>query len=219
MPTFQTLRSDLLDQVVATARPVSFEARQRIFYAGEKARAFYSVRSGSVKLFRLAPDGREQIVHIIQPGQNFAEAAVLSLGMYPVTAEAQGGPTELLEFRGDLFMKLLKDRHELATSMISSLCMRVLRLVERVEDLSVSRVDCRFARHLLRLPAQRGTCGAIVQLGSSKKDLAHQLGMTPETLSRVLRRMRDDGVLRVAGRECTLTNEDRLLAIADGDGE
>ena len=88
LPTFQTLRSDLLDQVVATARPVSFEARQRIFYAGEKARAFYSVRSGSVKLFRLAPDGREQIVHIIQPGQNFAEAAVLSLGMYPVTAEA-----------------------------------------------------------------------------------------------------------------------------------
>lgn len=213
---FQSLSEPLLDQVVALARQRTVHENEVIFRAGDRANAFYSVRRGAVKLMRVSPDGRERVVHIINEGQNFAEAAVLMLGSFPVTAVAVAEEVELIEFNGEKFLRLLQTQPVMPTAMISSLSMRVLRLVERIEDLTISNVDCRFARHLLRLPARSSTEGSVVRLTSTKKDLAHQLGMTPETLSRVLRRMKERGVLRVRGRDCLLLDEDRLVAIADG---
>ena len=100
--------------------------------------------------------------------------------------------------------------------MIGSLCMRLVSLVERVEELSLVQAGTRLARWLLRQPA-RGTAEATVELSLPKKELAAHLAMTPETLSRLLRRWEDEGWVRNERTRVVLQDARALLALADGE--
>ena len=107
-----------------------------MFFERDPAVAFYAVVTGAVKLFRLRPDGREQVIHALGPGTTFAEAAVLNLGVYPVHAVATETPTELIIIPGEPVKKLIREDERVATAMIGSLSMRLLELVERTEELA-----------------------------------------------------------------------------------
>ena len=58
-----------------------------LFEEGVEAKGFYIVAAGKVKVFKLSPDGRERILHVVQAGQSFAEAAIFDDGRYPAFAE------------------------------------------------------------------------------------------------------------------------------------
>ncbi len=219
LPLFGALKPDSLARVAKTVRERTLAAGERLFDAGQPCQAFYAVRSGAVKLYRLSPDGREQVLHHMTTGRTFAEAAVLHLGHYPVSAAAVAPGTQVLEFDGTRFLRLFRDDQDLAPAMVGSLCGRLHLLLERVEDFTVTSAAARLARHLLRLPARRSDQGLAVELALSKKELASHLAMTPETLSRLLRRWNDEGLVRSERSRIVLAAPHRLLAVADGDGE
>lgn len=213
---FQALDAELFERVAACAELTTFERGETVFLQGDKARAFYAIRTGAVRVYRATADGREQVVHHLRPGQSFAEPAVLSIGRYPVNAVALESPTELVSV-DTRFVELLKSEPRLSVAIVSSLSMRLLGLVERIEELSIASAPRRLAHYLLKLPAQGTQHHLVVQLPLAKKDLATHLAIAPETLSRLLRRWQDRALVRTKGRTLELLDTRTLLAIADRD--
>jgi CRP/FNR family transcriptional regulator len=219
LPAFRSLPPDLLEQLAACCRRVALGAGETIFLEGEPVRAFFAVRRGAVKVFRLSPDGHEQALHHLRPGQTFAEAAVLSMQRYPASAAAIEPGTEVLEVAAEPFRALFRSDERMAGAMVSSLSMWLLGLVERIDELSVASAGARLARFLLRQPSQRVEATTQVELPMAKKELAAHLAIAPETLSRLLRRWQDAGLVRSEGRTLTVLDERLLTALADHGGE
>ena len=213
MHNFQRLDRESLARVAALAKPLHLTRGQQIFSAGESAVAFYLVCQGGVRLYRLAPDGREQLVLRVGPGDSFGEAAALNLGRYPVSAEATA-KSELLAIEAAAFIGLLEEYPKLAAALVGNLCQRHFALVRRVEELSAASAGARLARLLVSLPAQVAEEGMTIELPEAKKDLAARLAIAPETLSRLLRRWREQGVIQVQGRRLVLRRTEVLEALA-----
>jgi CRP-like cAMP-binding protein len=217
LPHFRLLEAAALGQIAEKASLRRYQAAEAIFFERDPAVAFYAVVAGSVKLYRLRPDGREQVIHALGPGATFAEAAVLNIGVYPVHAVATETPTELIQIPGDPVKKLIREDERVATAMVGSLSMRLLELVERVDELASASAAGRVARYLLKLPSTGPVTKPTVELPVAKKDLAARLAIAPETLSRVLRKWEQTGLVDGAQRTLVLLDPARLLAIADGE--
>jgi CRP-like cAMP-binding protein len=216
LPHFKALPPDLLAQVTALARILRPAPGEILFHEGAPCRHFYAVLSGAVKLYRAQADGREHVVHHLRGGATFAEAAMLSIGRFPVNALVTEPSTSLLEIGGERFLELLRTDARLAPAMIGSLCMRLVSLVERVEELSLVQAGARLARWILRQPAQGGERPAV-ELALAKKDLAAHLAMTPETLSRLLGRWQEQGWVDNERTRVVLRHAAALQAVADGE--
>ena len=219
LPHFRSLPRELLDALAAGARRIELRSAETIFTQGSVPTGFYAVESGSVRVYRISPDGREQVLHHLRAGQSFAEAALLSLGRYPAHAIATEDDTRVIEIGAVTFLRLFREDPRLSAAMVGSLCMWLLSLVERIEELQVASAPSRLARYLLRLPATGARDPLTVELPMAKKELAAHLAIAPETLSRLLRRWQDAGVVESHGRNVVLLDSRVLLAIADREGE
>lgn len=214
-PAFASVPPPTLALLAAGSRVASFAKGEAIMVEGEPVRGFFLVLGGGVRIFRVGPDGKEQLLQRLRPGQSFAEAAVLTMKRYPAGAEATETPTEVLEIGGEAFLRLFEEDRALARAMVASLSTWLVRLVGRVEDLTVMSAGARLARYLLDLPAREEGRRLSVDLPIPKKELAAFLGITPETLSRLLRKWKDRGLLEADGsRTLVLRDADTLLAIA-----
>lgn len=224
-PLFQGLGEPALVRLAAAARVRQLGPGEAVFRQGDEVRWLHGVLAGGVRLVRLLPDGRERVLHRVRAGRTFAEAAVLSMTRYPATAIATAPGTELVEVGARAFTALVEEDRDAAKAMIASLSTWLVHLVCRVEELTTLSADARIARYLLDLPSTASPAstastpasptGAVVRLPLAKKDLAAQLAITPETLSRVFGRWRDAGVVTVRGPEVTVLDAAALVAAAD----
>jgi len=213
-PHYGKLSETLIGDLASLCTPISVKAGERIFNEGEIAGAFYVVVQGRVRVFRIGPDGREQILHNLREGFSFAEAALLELGVYPASAIAEED-VNLLRVDGPGFLRIFRENDRLAAAMVSSVSGWLLRMVERVEELSVVSAGARLAHYLIRIPSSTEGGRMVVDLPMSKKDLAAYLSITPETLSRLLRRWVVRGVIEMDRRHLVVLDDNVLMAIAD----
>jgi CRP-like cAMP-binding protein len=218
LPLFAALDAAAVARIAAGSRRLRLAAGETILREGEPCRGFFAVTTGGAKVFRLAPDGREQVLQRVRAGQTFAEAAVLSMKRYPANAVATETPTELVEIGAESFLALFEGDRRVAKAMVASLSTWLLRLVGRVEELTVLSAGARLARYLLDLPSTTTPDGAVVELPLAKKDLAASLGITPETLSRLLRKWQDLDIVRGDGASIVVLDSDALVAIAEDAG-
>lgn len=215
LPLFRDLAPGYLEEIARGSRVRSWRAAETVFFEGDPVRAFFVVLAGRVRLYRLDPEGRQRVIHNMRVGQTFAEAAVLRMKTYPVNAMALVTPTELIEIGSGPFLKVFRDDASVATTMVASLSQRLLSLVERVDMLSVGGAEARLARHLMGLPAKGTPDQLQVELNSPKKDLAQHLRMAPETLSRILRRWSDRGLITNGRGRIAIRDPAALLALTE----
>lgn len=180
-----------------------------LFTRGERAESLFVVSKGKLKIYCVAPDGREQIVHIINPGEICAEVPMFSGGRYPANAIAIG-KTEVITFSRHDFLIEAKKKPEVLLSMLASISARLRHFVDLVNDLSLRDVATRLARFLLA----SGEDGQVT-LTESKRTLAGQLGTAPETLSRTLQQFQQQGLITVSGKNIRLENKERLLQMLE----
>ena len=219
LPHFRNLPRELVDAIAAGSRMLELRAGETIFTQGSEATGFFAVVEGAARVCRISPDGREQVLHHLRAGQSFAEAALLSFGRFPAHAIATEDGTQVIEIGATTFLRLFREDPRLSAAMVGSLCMWLLSLVERIEELQVASAPSRLARYMLRLPATGAHDPLQVELPMAKKELAAHLAITPETLSRLLRRWQDSGVVETRGRHLALLDSRVLLAIADRGSE
>ncbi len=208
---FRGATHENLELLASILRVRKFPKGEVIFADGDEADGFYIVGQGKVKIYKLSPEGKERILHVIQPGNSFAEAAIFDDGCYPAFAETLVS-TELLFFPKREFFELLHLHTHLAINMIAGLS-RFLRLFTvQIEDLTFRDVPARLSRYLLDINFEEG---GVVVLPITKSQLASNLGTTSETLSRTFRKLADDEIIAVKGKQITLLDFDRLYALAE----
>ncbi len=215
LPHFRGLPEDVLEAVVRIASELDLRSGDDVFREGERCSGFFVVAEGRVKIYRLREDGREQVIHDVGPGRTFAEAALFHRGRFPAYAAATASPTRLVKLDATGFLQLFRSEPRLGTSMVGSLCTWLHSLLEHIETLSIVSAGARLAHHLLRLPARQEGETLVITLPVAKKDLASELSVTPETLSRLLARWKDQGWIEVDASRVTLLQPAAIEALAD----
>jgi len=193
-------------------------AGQVLFRQGESADGFYVILDGKVKVYKLAPDRRQQILHAFGPGQAFAEAAMFAGDFFPAFAETLS-ESRLAFFPRGAFLKELGQNPALAAGLITSLARLCHQLAGLVEQLSLSDVSGRLARYVTDLARRKGVAlekGTQVRLDLAKGELARHLGTAPETLSRALGRLAALDLVVVEGPVLTVRKPAGLEALAGG---
>ncbi|TYO99653.1 Crp/Fnr family transcriptional regulator [Geothermobacter ehrlichii] len=198
-----------LDRLAEISRLRTARRGEVLFADGDEAEGFFIVASGKVKIYKLSPEGKERILHIIHPGWSFAEAAIFGDGRYPAYAEPLA-TSELLFLPRTAFLDLLARHNQLALNMIGGLSRFLRQFVTQIEELTFKDVPARLARYLLDL-----ACSADhVELPISKTQLASNLGTVSETLSRTFRRLSDEGLIRVAGKRIDILDREGLIMLS-----
>jgi CRP/FNR family transcriptional regulator len=184
-----------------------------VFSEGDPGNGFYVVIDGQVKIYKLSPEGKEQILHIIGPGEPFGEVAVFAGRSFPANAEAIEA-CRLLFLPRASFVELIRRNPSLAMNMLAVLSRRLRQFTLQVENLSLKEVPGRLASYLLVLSAEQEDAGSV-KLPISKGQLASLLGTIPETLSRIFARMSDQGLIEVRGKTIELLDRSGLKAVAE----
>lgn len=186
-------------RITETQRVRSLPKRSMLFFEGDEGHAIYVLAGGSIRLFRSDEEGREAVVHLVRPGEVFAEAVLFDTETYPVSAQARED-SQVVEIEKARVLALLSDpefRHEFFSNI-----MRKLRyLAQQVYVLS----SCDVRERLLRFLAARYGKTTRYRVDLSKKDVAEAIATTPETLSRVLARMESEGSIRWERNEIELS--------------
>jgi len=215
IPLFQGLDRKHYDELAMIVTDQVFQKGESIFDEEDEGTGFFVVLSGKVKVFKLSPEGKEQILHIFGPGEPFGEVAVFTGRRFPASAEALE-ETRALFFARKEFMDLIRRDPSLALNMLAVLSQRLRRFSGLIENLSLKEVPGRLAAYLLYL--QEGKKGGDdLLLEISKNQLASLLGTIPETLSRILARMNREGFIDSTGpRQVRILNRKGIEELASG---
>lgn len=214
IPLFEGLSPKQCTALGAIAVRKYYSKGENFFSEGDDAIGFYIVLSGKVKIFKLSPDGKEQIFHILEDHEPFGEAAVFAGKHYPASAQALA-ETPVLFFPTQKFVELISKEPSLALSMLALLSQRLRKLTMLVENLSLKEVPGRLAAYLLYLTERNGPSPTI-ELEVSKNQMAGLLGTIPETLSRILKRMTDEKLIKTDTRTISILNKKGLTELAEG---
>lgn len=175
----------------------AFEPRQRLFSQGDRADAFFLLRRGVVKLFRVSAEGQEKIMRLIGPQMSFAESVMfMDEPRYPVHA-AGIEPGELIVIETSAYLDLLQESFGTCRVVMEKMTQRIQAHWDEIEGLTLQNSRYRVVNYLLALVPE-GTAGDVrVTLPSRKSLIATQLAITPETLSRILHGLGDEGLIEV----------------------
>ena len=214
-PLFATLPDADLRRVADLAVSRRFSKKEAVFREGDRADGFFIVGSGKVKVFKLSGEGKEQILHVLEAGQTFAEAVIFEGGVYPAHAEALTD-ADLLFLPKRPFVDLLERTPGVAVRMLASLSRWLKRMTDLAESLSLRDVETRLVFYLSEELKARGIPpkdGAELDLPIGKNVLASRLGTVPETFSRTLKKLQDDGLIEVRGKRIRVVSAENLFSI------
>ncbi|MBF0561156.1 MAG: cyclic nucleotide-binding domain-containing protein [Alphaproteobacteria bacterium] len=174
-----------------------------LFVQGDMANSFFVVLDGRVKLIKTTESGTESIVEIFTPGQSFGEAAMFASRRFPLGAEVLAD-ARLIQIPAEPFLAELARSPELSLKLLASLSRHYRRLMQHLSELKLNSPSQRLGSYLLSLTD--ATDGAtVIHLPIDKGAVASHVGITPESLSRALARLRDNGVI-CRGRKISIHN-------------
>ena len=217
-PLFAGLKEEDLKKIRTIASPKQVGKKEVLFSDGEEAKGFYVILSGKIKLYKISPEGKEQILHVVSAPDAFAEAALFLEGSYPAFAEALID-SQLLFFPKRDFIQLIEKNPQLSINMIVSLSHFLRRFASMIEELSLKEVSSRIAKYLIDLSlksAEEGKSPKEVELDLSKTQLASKLGTISETFSRTLAKMKTKGIIDVKKNRILILNREALEELASG---
>jgi CRP-like cAMP-binding protein len=188
---FSPVPAGSFQKLAALAVIRHFRKGQAIFRENDPCPGVFVVGSGMVRVFKTGAGGKEHVLHMVGPGDTFAEVAAIGGFALPASAEAVS-KTTCAVLPTEPFRRLLGDDPQLAQGMLLGLTLWVRHLVNLMEDIVLRDATGRLARFLLE--AQRDTAG-LVKLPGLKRHVASHLNLTSETLSRTLRRLIDAGMI------------------------
>ena len=194
-PLFTSLQPAQREKLGRLATQRNLEPEAMLFMEDEPCTGFFVLVEGSIQLTRSSDQpGAHPTLAVVLPVASFAEAAMFGGEAFPATATALK-PSRVYHFPKVAFLAAMREDPELALAIIHAQAVWLRRLTRTVEQLTGSdsgdRLQAWIREHV---PA-----GGSLVLPVTKKVLAGQLGMTPETLSRGLRQMQDRGLLKVTG--------------------
>ena len=204
---FRGLSEDLLTELENLAIVKSYDKNAEIFAEGQKAFGFFLILEGYVKVYKLSSKGKEQIIHLLGPGEVFAEVVLSGVDTYPAYAQVIS-PVKVALFEKSRFLKLIQRRPELAMSLIGLFATKLRSLIKTIENLTLKEAGERLLHYLWEL-SEEGK-NKTLELKVNKTHLALLLGITPETLSRLFHRFREEGIIELEKNKITLLDLEKI---------
>ena len=204
------LEASTMQAIVQAAVRRTYEADQVVFLEGDPCDGLYVVEDGWLKAVKTSPDGREQVLRFVGPGEVVNEIGVFARAHNPATAVTLA-PTTIWMIDRDVILRLLEDYPRLAQHVVQSMAHRVLHLVSLVEDLSLRTVEARLARLLLER-ADEQTLHR--QRWATQAELAARLGTVLDVLNRALHQLAREGLIEVQRHQIQILDRDGLRSKA-----
>jgi len=206
---FAGLSDDALTRVANVAICHTYAPGETIIIEGDPCQAAYFVAQGQVRVYRLSPAGREQVLVRLGPGQAFNTVPPFKPhGVNHATVEALI-PVTLYAITCKDFHRLVDECPEVALALLRDFAGRLDHLTNLVEDLSLRTVRGRLARFLL----EHAEAGAVAQRWTQEEIAAH-LGTVRDMVGRTLRAFTDAGLVRMERQRIVLLDRERLEAEA-----
>jgi CRP/FNR family transcriptional regulator, nitrogen oxide reductase regulator len=209
-----------LDDIDHRMVSLSWGEGDPLYRAGEPADHLYVLAAGRVKISQPMADGTAVITDLLTPGDLFGTLSNLGEPTYPETAEAL---TTACALRIDpvAFRAVLTEHPQVALRVLDDVAARLARARSAAGDRATGSVAQRVAATLLRLAdklgqERAGDGGTLLQLPLSRADLAGMTASTPESVSRVMSRLRKDGVIDSGRRWTAILDRERLDRVAAG---
>lgn len=179
----------------------SIGKREMLFFEGDEGHHLFFMTSGSIKLFKSNEEGKEAIIRFIEPGDLFAEIILYLKNRYPVSAMAIK-PSTLLAIDAAKLFKLIKAHPDVAMKLIGKLASKSQYLVKMVENLTLEDIRGRFLNYIKHLSDKAGS--ETITLPVPKGELSVLLGVSPETFSRLLKKLAADKIIDMSGNKITI---------------
>lgn len=212
-PLFADLSAAEMQALAARAVRKMYSAGELLFAEGEPCNGFYVVAKGKVRIFKLSPSGREQVLAVEGPGSSVAELPVFDGGPYPASVSAVEDSEMVFLSRKD-FQGFCLEHPVVALKVIAVVGARLRRLVGIIEELSFTTVRQRLIGYLIRVSesGHKTARGIALELPGSHQQLAHEIGTVRELVSRNLARLQAEGLLEVDARHILIKD---LKALAE----
>ncbi|MFC4159025.1 Crp/Fnr family transcriptional regulator [Chitinimonas lacunae] len=196
LPLFRNLDEAQLALMAQAAQEVRVAKHGFVFQRGDPAHGLYVVAVGGIKLAIPSVSGQEKVIEFFSAGQAFGEAVMFLDRPYMVQAQALEDTLLLWIDKHDIYAAIDRDP-SFARRMLAGLSLRLHALVQDIETVNLQNASQRVIGFLLKQPRD----GQQVQFPFNKNVIASKLGLTPETLSRLLHQLSSKGYISVDGRD------------------
>ncbi len=195
VPIFSNLDREEMKEITSIINHKKFKKNELIYMAGEKGGSLYVINEGKVKITRISSSGKEQVIRILGAGEFMGELSIFKSSALMDNAEALTD-TMLCVINERDFKKILKKYPLISFKIMEELSQRLERAEALIENINLNSVEKRLADILLQLVDKNGE----INLNMSKRDLASQIGMSSETLSRKLSAFQELGIIKLVGQ-------------------
>jgi CRP/FNR family transcriptional regulator len=196
---FDDLSEEILKEIAAQTQLRGFERGEVLFWEDDPCAGLHIIEEGSVKLYRLSPQGRQYIIRILQEGDTCNEVPAFDGGSNPVNVETLER-SRVWVIDADLLRSLVRAHPDFALKVLSNYGKNLRGLVRMVSEMAFYQVTNRLARLISELPTEEP------RPHLTQEQLAAQLGTVREVVARSLKELERSGAIRI---------EDRRIHIAD----
>jgi CRP-like cAMP-binding protein len=218
VPVLTDLAAEDLSLLAAASEVRKVARAAALFQEGQAAEGLFVIRTGEVKLVKVAKDGREQILYLARPGRPITEGMRFDGGLYSASAIAMRQASALL-ISNEALREIGERRPQVMRALVDLRARRVDRLLALISDLSLRTVPARLASFLCTLVAQRSARGEdprTLVRDLTTETVAGRLGTVREEISRGLALLEREGAVRVSPDVIVVEDLARLEAIAYG---
>lgn len=209
---FRGLTPTELVMLSTGARESHFVKNEFLYQKGDLPNGVHLIISGQIKLALPSPSGVEKIALLAGPGETFAEEAVFTDRLSPVTAQANKDSL-ILVLDKQAMVSTMRENTRLCDTMMARMGQRMCQIIENLET-CVQRSSAQRVAHFLSQRAPEQAIHFKFELDVNKATIASHLNLAPETFSRVLKRLSREGLIAIDGRNITLNNLRSLRSFA-----
>ena len=194
-PFFKSATPELRTILSERASLHTYHTDEELFAVGDRADFLPIIVSGMVRMVQFPEVGKEVILDIFREGQMFAVPPVIDGKSYPASAFAIEKTQILLLSRRDFF-EVLRDSHEFTIGVLEWMSDMLRQKTGTIRMLAGGTAEQRIAQVLVRLCDASG--GSLpVKIVLRREDIGKMTGLATETVIRVVRRMKEKGLIRV----------------------
>jgi CRP/FNR family transcriptional regulator, dissimilatory nitrate respiration regulator len=214
---FQGVPAEKLRTLAERSRYKTYKAGEMFIGETDPAHAFYVIVTGQVKLYKSSPEGKEQTLYLLRPGDPFGMCTAFAIDSFPANAMALE-ESGVLMIPGPVMETVATSEPRLLMNIIQILSDRLKESMTLIESLSLMEIPQRLASFLLHALTREGDREMNrLELTITQRELAKILGATPEALSRAIRKMTNAGILAMDGRSIRILNRPALEELAEGE--
>lgn len=210
VPMFEGLDAEALRGLASVTSAQRFSRNALVILAEEHGDSFFIIRSGKVKVSVTGNDGREVILSLLGPGEFFGELSLLD--GHPRSADVTTVErTELLAIRRNDFLNVINEHPVIPTHLLVTLATRLRKSDRQVAGLALLGISERISSVLLAIAEEQGEEtdeGIVIRKRPTHQLIGSMAGTARETVTRVMKRLVDEGYIRTDGRELVILRRD-----------